>query len=77
MTMHMAGVLTPKKYCAKVLEKAYAKLYGFFQNIDGGFVSYTLSDLTGGLPETITFKIIKTNWKDYGIFYMNMIGWVS
>ena len=53
MTMHMAGVLTPKKYCAKVLEKAYAKLYGFFQNIDGGFVSYTLSDLTGGLPETL------------------------
>ena len=37
----------------KVLEKAYAKLYGNFQNIDAGFVSFALADLTGGLPEML------------------------
>ena len=36
-----------------MLEKAYAKLYGNFQNIDAGFVSFALADLTGGLPEML------------------------
>jgi hypothetical protein len=37
-----------------MIEKAYAKLYGNYKEIEGGKVSYTLQELTGGLPEEIT-----------------------
>lgn len=33
-----------------ILEKAYAKLYGGYQNIVGGKVSVALADMTGGFP---------------------------
>jgi hypothetical protein len=36
-----------------IIEKAYAKLYGGYQNIVGGKVAITLSELTGGFPEEI------------------------
>lgn len=34
-----------------IMEKAYAKKYGSFDNIEGGWVQFALADLTGGLPE--------------------------
>jgi hypothetical protein len=38
---------------APLLEKAYAKKYGDYSIIEGGFVDLALSDLTNGIPETI------------------------
>lgn len=37
-----------------MIEKAYAKLYGSYKEIEGGKVSYVLAELTGGLGEEIT-----------------------
>lgn len=47
--------LDPKEVWCQVMEKAYAKLYGgkeggYFNIGEGGFVSFALSDLTGGIP---------------------------
>lgn len=39
-----------------ILEKAYAKLYGGYDKIEGGKVSYVLAELTGGQPEEIVLK---------------------
>ena len=39
-----------------VLEKAYAKLFGSYAAIEGGIVSYALSDLTGGLGSIINMR---------------------
>jgi hypothetical protein len=39
-----------------ILEKAYAKLYGSYQNVEGGFVDEALSDLTNGAPIKIDFS---------------------
>ncbi len=33
-----------------LIEKAYAKLYGTYRDIEGGYSSEALADLTGGLP---------------------------
>jgi hypothetical protein len=40
---------------ALFLEKAYAKKFGGYGIIEGGFVDITLSELTNGIPETIDF----------------------
>ena len=34
-----------------IIEKAYSKLYGSYQNIEGGLVDAALSDLTNGAPQ--------------------------
>ena len=39
-----------------IIEKAYAKKYGSYSNIIGGFVSSTLAELTNGIPETMNKK---------------------
>ena len=36
-----------------VIEKAYAKLYKCFTNIENGKVQYALADLTNGYPEQV------------------------
>ena len=33
-----------------ILEKAYAKFYGSYQNIEGGFVHKALQELISGIP---------------------------
>ena len=40
---------------AMIIEKAYAKLYGSYQNIIGGFVDEALADLTNGAPARFDF----------------------
>ena len=37
-----------------LVKKAYAKLYGSYEAIEGGFESNALADLTGGIPEILT-----------------------
>jgi len=44
-----------------IIEKAYAKLYGGYQDIEGGKVSFALQDLTGGFPEEIILKDFRDN----------------
>jgi hypothetical protein len=39
-----------------ILEKAYAKMYGCFENINGGFVDEALADLTNGAPSRFEFS---------------------
>lgn len=40
-----------KQLFCNILEKAYAKLFGGYQNIVGGKVALALADMTGGFPE--------------------------
>jgi hypothetical protein len=39
-----------------LIEKAYAKMYGSYPNIDGGLVDEALADLTNGAPCRFDFK---------------------
>ncbi|CAE8596814.1 unnamed protein product [Polarella glacialis] len=50
----------------QVLEKAYAKLHGSYDAIEGGFVSDALVDLTGGLGEQIQLgdKVVQQKIND-------------
>ena len=44
-----------------ILEKAYAKLYGSYENIVGGRLNFALSDLTGGFPDEIKLEKFQQN----------------
>ena len=44
-----------------ILEKAYAKLYGGYENIIAGKVHRVLAELTGGFPFEILIETYKTN----------------
>lgn len=47
----------------QLIEKAYAKVFGCYYNINGGFPSYALRDLTGAPYERITdFKDLDDLW---------------
>jgi len=39
-----------------IIEKAYAKMYGSYPNIEGGLVDEALADLTNGAPYRFNFK---------------------
>jgi len=54
-----------KEIWPMVLEKAYAKLYGSYENIEEGKVSYALADLTGGVPEELKISDISENFEDF------------
>lgn len=43
----------PNEFWVALLEKAYAKLYGCYAAIVGGFIPEALQDLTGGICQTI------------------------
>lgn len=45
-----------KELFCNIMEKAYAKLYGGYNNIVGGKVALALADMTGGFPEEIELK---------------------
>jgi hypothetical protein len=38
-----------------ILEKAYAKKYGTYKQINGGYIQSALSELSGGIPEKVNF----------------------
>jgi hypothetical protein len=56
-----------------LIEKAYAKLHGSYDNIAAGKVQYALSDLTGGSPEEIKLTTVQDKpepfWKKLISFY--------
>jgi hypothetical protein len=46
----------PDEFWAALLEKAYAKLCGSYENLDGGSTSDALIDMTGGIQEQFEIK---------------------
>jgi calpain len=59
----------PNEFWPSLLEKAYAKLYGSYQNLEGGQICEALEDLCGGLSEFYSatqpevFEIMETSFK--------------
>ncbi|CAJ0558024.1 unnamed protein product, partial [Mesorhabditis spiculigera] len=45
---------TPNEFWSALLEKAFAKLYGCYENLVGGHLSDALQDVSGGVAETIS-----------------------
>ncbi|VDD87839.1 unnamed protein product [Enterobius vermicularis] len=45
---------TPNEFWSALLEKAFAKLYGCYENLIGGQLADALQDVSGGVAETIS-----------------------
>ena len=55
----------PNEFWAALLEKAYAKLYGCYENLDGGSIAEALIDMSGGIEESFDIKNMQnTKQKD-------------
>ncbi|KAI0220352.1 Calpain-B [Lamellibrachia satsuma] len=46
----------PNEFWVPLFEKAYAKVYGSYENIDGGFINTALVDFTGGVSEDVRLR---------------------
>ena len=46
----------PNEFWSALLEKAYAKLCGCYENLDGGSTTEALIDMSGGIEETFEIK---------------------
>lgn len=51
----------PDEYWAALLEKAYAKMCGSYENLDGGMTTDALVDMTGGIQESFEIKDMRTD----------------
>uniref|UniRef100_A0A915DMK4 Calpain catalytic domain-containing protein n=1 Tax=Ditylenchus dipsaci TaxID=166011 RepID=A0A915DMK4_9BILA len=47
---------TPNEFWSALLEKAFAKLYGCYENLVGGQLADALQDVSGGVAETINVR---------------------
>lgn len=50
----------PNEFWAALMEKAYAKLCGNYENLDGGNTTDALVDMTGGIQESFEIKEMRT-----------------
>lgn len=50
----------PSEFWAALLEKAYAKLCGCYENLDGGNTTDALIDMTGGIQESFEIKEMRS-----------------
>ena len=55
-----------------VLEKAYAKFYGSYENIEGGKVQLALADLTGGAPQELKLEEHRENIETFWTKLLHM-----
>jgi hypothetical protein len=46
----------PANILAAVIEKAYAKLFGCYENLTGGSIAGGITDLTGGMVERVVLR---------------------
>lgn len=54
----------PNEYWASLLEKAYAKIYGSYESLDGGLIYDALIDMSGGIQEHINLNSIGHHEKE-------------
>ena len=45
--------------CVSIVEKAYAKLKGTYENLNGGNTSEAMVELTGGVSEKVNLKLME------------------
>jgi len=57
----------PNELWGALLEKAYAKVYGSYEALDGGFTTDALIDMSGGIEES--FDIKKMGYKEKDNFW--------
>lgn len=53
------GSQTVSEFWVPLIEKAYAKLHGCYEAINGGSISQALVDLTGGIAEKYFFESLE------------------
>ncbi|KAK2182039.1 hypothetical protein NP493_369g02029 [Ridgeia piscesae] len=54
--MYGHNITQPNEFWVPLFEKAYAKVNGSYENIDGGFINTALVDFTGGISEHIKMR---------------------
>ena len=61
-----------------ILEKAYAKMFGNYENIAGGMVHTALADLTNGIPQRFELDdpVVKEQHTT-GVFWQKLKFWLS
>ncbi|CAB3406202.1 unnamed protein product [Caenorhabditis bovis] len=63
---------TPNEFWSALLEKAFAKLYGCYENLVGGHLSDALQDVSGGVAETVNVKkFLKDDLNDNKLLLFN------
>jgi len=74
--VRVSSSLGGKEIWPLIIEKAYAKMYGNYPNIEGGLVDAALADLTNGAPAR--FDLTESNVKvmyDSGELWDKLVYW--